>query len=48
MFSGSALNEPSVAATDEILNGNGTQAGLTQVIAAAASRPTKAATDSAG
>lgn len=33
LFSGSATNEPSVASTDEILNGNGTQAGLTQVIA---------------
>ncbi len=33
LFSGSATNEPSVASTDEILNGNGAQAGLTQVIA---------------
>jgi flagellar hook-associated protein 3 FlgL len=33
LFSGSATNEPSVASTDEILNGNGEQAGLTQVIA---------------
>jgi flagellar hook-associated protein 3 FlgL len=33
MFSGSAVNQPSVASTDEILNGNGAQAGLTQVIA---------------
>jgi flagellar hook-associated protein 3 FlgL len=34
LFSGSALNDPSVASTDAILNGNGSQAGLTQVIAA--------------
>ncbi len=33
LFSGSATNEPSVASTDEILDGNGAQAGLTQVIA---------------
>jgi hypothetical protein len=33
LFSGSAVNQPSVAPTNEILNGNGTQAGLTQVIA---------------
>jgi len=33
MFSGSAVNQPSVAGTSEILNGNGAQAGLTQVIA---------------
>ncbi len=33
MFSGSAVNQPSVASTNEILNGNGAQAGLTQVIA---------------
>ena len=32
MFSGSAANQPSVASTDDILNGNGAQAGLTQVI----------------
>jgi flagellar hook-associated protein 3 FlgL len=32
MFSGSALNQPSVASTSDILNGNGGQAGLTQVI----------------
>jgi flagellar hook-associated protein 3 FlgL len=32
MFSGSALNQPSVASTSDILNGNGAQAGLTQVI----------------
>ena len=32
MFSGSALNQPSVAGTSDILNGNGAQAGLTQVI----------------
>lgn len=34
LFSGSAANQPSVAETDAILNGVGTQAGLTQVIAA--------------
>jgi flagellar hook-associated protein 3 FlgL len=33
LFSGSAVNQPSVAPTNEILNGNGSQAGLTQVIA---------------
>jgi flagellin-like hook-associated protein FlgL len=33
MFSGSALNQPSVASANDILNGNGAQAGLTQVIA---------------
>jgi flagellin-like hook-associated protein FlgL len=33
IFSGSAVNQPSVASTNEILNGNGAQAGLTQVIA---------------
>ena len=33
IFSGSALNQPSVATTDAILNGNGTQAGLKQVMA---------------
>ena len=33
IFSGSAVNQPSVASTSEILNGNGAQAGLTQVIA---------------
>ena len=32
MFSGSALNQPSVASTSDILNGSGAQAGLTQVI----------------
>jgi len=32
IFSGSALNQPSVASTDAILNGNGAQAGFTQVI----------------
>ena len=32
IFSGSAVNQPSVASTNEILNGNGGQAGLTQVI----------------
>jgi flagellin-like hook-associated protein FlgL len=34
LFSGSAVNQPSVAQTDAILNGNGSQAGLTQTIAA--------------
>ena len=33
LFSGSATNEPSVASANAILNGTGTQAGLTQVIA---------------
>jgi flagellar hook-associated protein 3 FlgL len=33
LFSGSAANQPAVASTDEILNGNGSQAGLKQVIA---------------
>ncbi|MGZ5871537.1 MAG: flagellar protein [Bradyrhizobium sp.] len=33
IFSGSAINTPSVASVDTILNGNGTQAGLKQVIA---------------
>ncbi|MGB9116828.1 flagellar protein [Bradyrhizobium sp.] len=33
IFSGSAINTPSVATVDNILNGNGTQAGLKQVIA---------------
>jgi len=33
MFSGSAVDQPSVASTNEILDGNGAQAGLTQVIA---------------
>jgi flagellin-like hook-associated protein FlgL len=33
LFSGSALNQPSVASASEILNGNGSQAGLEQVIA---------------
>jgi flagellar hook-associated protein 3 FlgL len=33
LFSGSAVNQPAVASTDEILNGNGSQAGLKQVIA---------------
>jgi flagellin-like hook-associated protein FlgL len=32
LFSGSATDQPSVAATSDILNGTGTQAGLTQVI----------------
>ncbi len=33
LFSGSAVDQPSVASADTILNGTGTQAGLTQVIA---------------
>jgi flagellin-like hook-associated protein FlgL len=33
LFSGSATNQPSVDTTDHILNGNGSQAGLKQVIA---------------
>lgn len=33
IFSGSAINTPSVASDNNILNGNGTQAGLKQVIA---------------
>lgn len=33
LFSGSALNQPSVDTVDHILNGNGSQAGLKQVIA---------------
>jgi flagellar hook-associated protein 3 FlgL len=33
LFSGSGLNQPSVDSVDHILNGNGTQAGLKQVIA---------------
>ena len=33
IFSGSASNQPSVASASDILNGNGAQAGLTQVIA---------------
>jgi flagellar hook-associated protein 3 FlgL len=33
IFSGSAINTPSVASADTILNGSGTQAGLRQVIA---------------
>jgi flagellar hook-associated protein 3 FlgL len=33
IFSGSAINTPSVASSDVILNGTGTQAGLKQVIA---------------
>ena len=32
IFSGSAVNQPSVASTSDILNGNGAQAGLTQII----------------
>jgi len=32
MFSGSAVNQPSVVNSNEILNGNGAQAGLTQLI----------------
>ena len=33
LFSGTAVNQPAVASTDTILNGNGAQAGLKQVIA---------------
>ena len=33
LFSGTAINQPAVASTDAILNGNGPQAGLKQVIA---------------
>jgi flagellar hook-associated protein 3 FlgL len=33
IFSGSAINTPSVASVDNIMNGTGTQAGLKQVIA---------------
>jgi hypothetical protein len=33
IFSGSAISTPSVASADDILNGNGTQAGLKQLIA---------------
>src|SRR5665811_1299553 len=33
LFSGSGLNQPSVDTADHILNGNGAQAGLKQVIA---------------
>jgi flagellar hook-associated protein 3 FlgL len=33
VFSGSAINTPSVASVDDIMNGTGTQAGLKQVIA---------------
>ncbi len=33
IFSGSATNTPAVASVDDILNGNGTKAGLKQVIA---------------
>jgi flagellar hook-associated protein 3 FlgL len=32
LFSGSAVNQPAVAPTNEILNGNGVQSGLTQII----------------
>jgi flagellar hook-associated protein 3 FlgL len=32
IFSGSAFDQPSVASASDILNGNGTQAGLTQLI----------------
>ena len=32
IFSGSALNQPAVASTSQILNGTGAQAGLTQII----------------
>jgi flagellar hook-associated protein 3 FlgL len=33
IFSGSAVNQPSVASANDILNGNGSQAGLVQLIA---------------
>jgi flagellar hook-associated protein 3 FlgL len=33
LFSGSAVDQPSTASADTILNGTGTQAGLTQIIA---------------
>jgi flagellar hook-associated protein 3 FlgL len=33
LFSGTAVQQPAVASTDQILNGNGAQAGLKQVIA---------------
>jgi len=33
LFSGSAVTQPSVATTDQILNGNGAQAGFKQVLA---------------
>ena len=33
IFSGNAVNQPSVANANEILNGTGTQAGLTQLVA---------------
>ncbi len=33
LFSGSAVDKPSVASTDQILNGNGAQTGLVQIIA---------------
>ena len=32
IFSGTAVNQPAVASTSDILNGNGAQAGLTQII----------------
>ena len=32
IFSGSALNQPAVASTSDIINGTGAQAGLTQII----------------
>jgi flagellar hook-associated protein 3 FlgL len=32
IFSGSAVNQPAVVSTSELLNGTGTQAGLTQII----------------
>lgn len=32
LFSGSAVNQPAVASTNDILNGNGSQQGLTQTI----------------
>ncbi len=47
IFSGSAVNQPSVASASEILNGNGAQAGLTSS-SRNASRPISAPTGSAG
>jgi flagellar hook-associated protein 3 FlgL len=32
LFSGSGLNQPSVASADQVLNGNGAQAGFTQIM----------------
>ena len=48
MFSGSAVNQPSVASTDDILNGNGAQQGLTQIIARARCKPMRRRQQSAG